>query len=238
MVRAPLLRSMYLFRTCWGNRFENSYRRRPCSSQNGIFNDFELSRRYVEVVDTAADGREAYQKVMQHKPDVLIMDLSMPPGESGLIATSKIAESFPDTKILILTMYDDEEYLFHVLKNGAKGYILKNAPDEQLVLAVRTVYQGDTYVDMKMTTSLVNEFVNNSKSEEEATNDPFKILSKRELEILPLVAKGYGNKEIAEKLFVSVKTVEAHKTHIMTKLDLKSKPELVEYALKKKLLEF
>ncbi len=229
---------MYLFRTCWGNRFENSYRRRPCSSQNGIFNDFELSRRYVEVVDTAADGREAYQKVMQHKPDVLIMDLSMPPGESGLIATSKIAESFPDTKILILTMYDDEEYLFHVLKNGAKGYILKNAPDEQLVLAVRTVYQGDTYVDMKMTTSLVNEFVNNSKSEEEATNDPFKILSKRELEILPLVAKGYGNKEIAEKLFVSVKTVEAHKTHIMTKLDLKSKPELVEYALKKKLLEF
>ncbi|SQJ06378.1 response regulator of the two-component regulatory [Staphylococcus auricularis] len=162
----------------------------------------------------------------------------MPPGESGLIATSKIAESFSDTKILILTMYDDEEYLFHVLKNGAKGYILKNAPDEQLVLAVRTVYQGDTYVDMKMTTSLVNEFVNNSKSEEEATNDPFKILSKRELEILPLVAKGYGNKEIAEKLFVSVKTVEAHKTHIMTKLDLKSKPELVEYALKKKLLEF
>lgn len=151
----------------------------------------------MEVVDTAADGREAYQKVMQHKPDVLIMDLSMPPGESGLIATSKIAESFPDTKILILTMYDDEEYLFHVLKNGAKGYILKNAPDEQLVLAVRTVYQGDTYVDMKMTTSLVNEFVNNSKSEEEATNDPFKILSKRELEILPLVAKGYGNKEIA-----------------------------------------
>lgn len=106
------------------------------------------------------------------------------------------------------------------------------------MLAVRTVYQGDTYVDMKMTTSLVNEFVNNSKSEEEATNDPFKILSKRELEILPLVAKGYGNKEIAEKLFVSVKTVEAHKTHIMTKLDLKSKPELVEYALKKKLLEF
>ena len=192
----------------------------------------------MEVVDTAADGREAYQKVMQHKPDVLIMDLSMPPGESDLIATSKIAESFPDTKILILTMYDDEEYLFHVLKNGAKGYILKNAPDEQLVLAVRTVYQGDTYVDMKMTTSLVNEFVNNSKSEEEATNDPFKILSKRELEILPLVAKGYGNKEIAEKLFVSVKTVEAHKTHIMTKLDLKSKPELVEYALKKKLLEF
>lgn len=192
----------------------------------------------MEVVDTAADGVEAYQKVMQHQPDVLIMDLSMPPGESGLIATSKIVESFPDTKILILTMYDDEEYLFHVLRNGAKGYILKNAPDEQLISAVRTVYRGDTYIDPKMTTSLVNEFVNNTGQDANSTNDPFRILSKRELEILPLIAKGYGNKEIAEKLFVSVKTVEAHKTHIMQKLNLKSKPELVEYALKKKLLDF
>ncbi len=193
----------------------------------------------MEVVATAADGVEAYQKVLEYKPDVLILDLSMPPGESGLVATSKISESFPETKILILTMYDDEEYLFHVLKSGAKGYILKNAPDEQLILAVRTVYKGETYVDMKMTTSLVNEFINQSHQEEVSySSDPFKILSKRELEILPLIAKGYGNKDIAEKLFVSVKTVEAHKTHIMNKLNLKSKPELVEYALKKKLLEF
>lgn len=192
----------------------------------------------MEVVGTAADGVEAYQKIMEYKPDVLIMDLSMPPGESGLIATSKISESFPETKILILTMFDDEEYLFHVLRNGAKGYILKNAPDEQLLLAIRTVYQGETYVDMKLTTSLVNEFVNNSFQDTQASNDPFKILSKREIEILPLIAKGYGNKDIAQKLFVSVKTVEAHKTHIMQKLDLKTKPELVEYAMKKKLVDF
>lgn len=188
----------------------------------------------MEVVATAADGVEAYQKVLEYRPDVLILDLSMPPGESGLVATSKISESFPETKILILTMYDDEEYLFHVLKSGAKGYILKNAPDEQLILAVRTVYRGETYIDMKLTTSLVNEFINQSNQEEvNYSSDPFKVLSKRELEILPLIAKGYGNKEIAEKLFVSVKTVEAHKTHIMNKLNLKSKPELVEYALKK-----
>lgn len=191
----------------------------------------------MEVVGTAADGVEAYQKVMEHEPDVLIMDLSMPPGESGLIATSKILDSFPNTKILILTMYDDEEYLFHVLRSGASGYILKNAPDEQLLLAIRTVYQGETYIDPKMTTSLVKEFVHSS-NDGEYSNDPFKVLSKRELEILPLIAKGYGNKDIAEKLFVSVKTVEAHKTRIMDKLNLKSKPELVEYALKKKLLDF
>ncbi|WP_281198841.1 nitrate respiration regulation response regulator NreC [Staphylococcus schleiferi] len=191
----------------------------------------------MEVVGTAADGVEAYQKVMKYEPDVLIMDLSMPPGESGLIATSKILDRFPNTKILILTMYDDEEYLFHVLRSGASGYILKNAPDEQLLLAIRTVYQGQTYIDPKMTTSLVKEFVQSSQ-DESYSNDPFKILSKRELEILPLIAKGYGNKDIAEKLFVSVKTVEAHKTRIMDKLNLKSKPELVEYALKKKLLDF
>lgn len=190
----------------------------------------------MEVVATAADGIEAHQMVAKHRPDVLIMDLSMPPGESGLIATGKIKEDFPETKILILTMYDDEEYLFHVLRNGANGYILKNAPDEELLQAVRTVNAGATYIDPKMATSLVNELITHDDANNK--NDPFKILSKRELEILPLIAKGYGNKEISEMLFISVKTVEAHKARIMDKLELKSRPELVEYAMKKKLLDF
>nr|WP_263314954.1 nitrate respiration regulation response regulator NreC [Mammaliicoccus sp. Marseille-Q6498] len=192
----------------------------------------------MEVVATAADGIEAYQMVSKHRPDVLIMDLSMPPGESGLIATGKISEDFKDTKILILTMFDDEEYLFHVLRNGAKGYILKNAPDEELIHAVRTIYNGEMYIDSKVTSSLVNELMNPSKDLEHKSKDPFKVLSQRELEILPLIAKGYGNKDIAEKLFVSVKTIEAHKARIMEKLNLKSRPELVEYAMKKKLLDF
>ena len=113
----------------------------------------------MEVVATAADGIEAYQMVAKHSPDVLIMDLSMPPGESGLIATGKISDDFKQTKILILTMYDDEEYLFHVLRSGAKGYILKNAPDEELIHAVRTIYRGDMYIDSKVTSSLVNELL-------------------------------------------------------------------------------
>ena len=192
----------------------------------------------MEVVATAADGIEAYQMVAKHKPDVLIMDLSMPPGESGLIATGKISEDFKETKILILTMFDDEEYLFHVLRNGAKGYILKNAPDEELIHAVRTVYKDEMYIDSKVTSALVNELVTPSNQSDTNSNDPFKILSQRELEILPLIAKGYGNKDIAEKLFVSVKTIEAHKARIMDKLNLKSRPELVEYAMKKKLLDF
>lgn len=190
----------------------------------------------MEVVATAADGLEAYDLVAQHRPDVLLMDLSMPPGESGLIATGKINEDFPETKIVILTMYDDEEYLFHVLKNGASGYVLKNSPDEELFSAIRTVYDGGTYIQPSMATSLVREFV--KKDGETIETDPFKILSKREIEVLPLVAKGYGNKEIAEKLYISVKTVEAHKAKLMEKLNLKSRPELVEYALKKKFLNF
>lgn len=189
----------------------------------------------MEVVDTAADGMEAYQKVAQHEPDVLLLDLSMPPGESGLIATGRIHEDFPSTKILILTMHDDDEYLFHLLKNGAAGYILKNAPDQELIAAIRTVKNNGTYISPKMTNSLVREFIKNGEANQD---DRLEILSKRELEILPLVAKGYGNKEIAEMLYISVKTVEAHKAKIMEKLNLKSKPELVEYALKKKLLEF
>ncbi|WP_239734433.1 nitrate respiration regulation response regulator NreC [Mammaliicoccus sp. G-M28] len=191
----------------------------------------------MEVVATAADGIEAYQMVAKHEPDVLIMDLSMPPGESGLIATGKISDDFKNTKILILTMFDDEEYLFYVLRSGAKGYILKNAPDEELINAVRTIHRGNMYIDSKVTSSLVNELVN-PKQDGVHHSDPFKILSQRELEILPLIAKGFGNKEIAEKLFVSVKTIEAHKARIMDKLDLKSRPELVEYAMKKKLLDF
>jgi two-component system response regulator NreC len=190
----------------------------------------------MEVVALAADGIEAYRMVAKHQPDILILDLSMPPGESGLIATGKIKEDFPQTKILILTMHDDEEYLFYVLKNGASGYMLKNAPDEELLLAIRTIYTGGTYIHPKMATSLVREFVNKDQNIKQA--DPFEMLSKREIEVLPLIAKGYGNKEIAQKLFISVKTVEAHKAKIMSKLNLKSRPELVEYAMKKKLLNF
>lgn len=190
----------------------------------------------MEVIATAADGIEAYAAVAKHQPDLLVMDLSMPPGESGLIATGKIKEDYPDTKILILTMHDDEEYLFHILKSGASGYVLKNAPDEELLLAIRTVHAGGTYIHPKMATSLVREFIKHDKSG--SSEDPFELLSKRELEILPLIAKGYGNKEVAEKLFISVKTVEAHKAKIMDKLQLKNRPELVEYALRKKLLDF
>ncbi|GAB3066177.1 response regulator [Salinicoccus sesuvii] len=191
----------------------------------------------MEVIGTAADGRQAFDKVKALGPDVLLMDLSMPPGESGLFAASRINDTFPEVKILILTMYDDEEYIVHTFKSGAKGYILKNSPDDELIRAIRKVYSGERYVDPVLMDENIERLLNNEVLPKQA-GEPFSILTRRELEILPLIAKGYGNKDIAEMLFVSVKTVEAHKSRIMEKLELASRPELVEYAMKKKLIDF
>ncbi|MCC4722653.1 response regulator transcription factor [Salinicoccus sp. RF5] len=191
----------------------------------------------MEVVGTAADGRQAFEKVKELGPDVLLMDLSMPPGESGLFAASRIHDAFPDIKILILTMYDDEEYIRHTFRSGAKGYILKNSPDEELIKAIRKIHEGERYIDPVLMDENMEKLLNDEDVPEKL-GQPFSILTKRELEILPLVAKGYGNKDIAEMLFVSVKTVEAHKARIMEKLSLSTRPELVEYAMKKKLIDF
>ncbi len=190
----------------------------------------------MEVVGTAADGRQAFEKVKALSPDVLLLDLSMPPGESGLFAASKIHDVFPEVKILILTMYDDEEYITHTFKSGALGYILKNSPDDELIKAIRTVAKGERYIDPVLMNETFEKFLATDEIPEH-DREPFNILTQRELEILPLVAKGYGNKDIAEMLFISVKTVEAHKSRIMDKLDLGSRPELVEYAMRKKLFD-
>lgn len=187
----------------------------------------------MEVIATAADGQEALRLVKDLTPDILLLDLSMPQGESGLIATGKIHQEVPETKIIILTMFAEEEYLFNVLKSGASGYVLKRSPDEELLTAIREVHRGGTYIDPEMATSLVREFVKYDKEE-----DSFHSLTIREQEILPLVAKGYGNKDIAKMLHISVKTVEVHKANMMDKLNLKTRPELLEYALKRKLIVF
>jgi two-component system response regulator NreC len=190
----------------------------------------------MEVVGFAADGREAYEQAMRLKPDVILMDISMPPGENGLSATMRIKEAAPDIHILVLTMHDDEEYLFRMLQAGASGYILKSAPDLDLITAIRTVSQGAAYLYPSATKALIQEFLHMvQKGEEQAK---FEVLTDREREVLVLIAKGYSNKEIAEQLIVSVKTVESHKAKIMEKLHLKTRPDLVRYAMKKGLLDF
>lgn len=187
----------------------------------------------MEVVGTASDGQEAFDLVAKLHPDILMLDISMPPGESGVITAGRVREAFPDTRIIMLTMYEDKEYLLYTVQIGASGYVLKNAQEDELLLAIRTVYAGSDYISREMVPYLVQGFVNRH----EEGDGSYLQLRGREVEVLSLIARGYGNKEISEKLFISVKTVESYKSRIMSKLRLKTRAELVEYALKKKLLQ-
>ncbi|WP_283094557.1 response regulator transcription factor [Paenibacillus sp. ATY16] len=190
----------------------------------------------MEVVAEASDGDEGIRTALQLKPDVVLMDLSMPQGKDGLTASAELKELLPDTAILILTMHDDDEYLFRAIHAGAAGYVLKNAPHEELLTAIRTIARGDAYLYPTATKRLMKEYVDRMQRGE--SGDLFHALSEREKEVLSLTAKGYANKEIAEMLVISVKTVETHKSNVMEKLGLKSRPELIKYAMKKGLLNF
>jgi two-component system response regulator NreC len=194
-------------------------------------------RHGIEVVGEASDGAEAIRMALELKPDVVLMDVSMPHGMDGLTATAELKQRLPETNILILTMHDDDEYLFRAIQIGASGYILKNAPHEELVSAIRSVAAGDAYLYPTATKRLMSEYLNRLKSGAEPP-DAYDRLSEREKEILGWIARGYSNKEIADHLVISVKTVETHKANLMEKLGLKTRPELIKFALKKGLLNF
>lgn len=181
------------------------------------------------VVGEAANGWEAFEKARALVPDLVLMDISMP-GMNGIEATERIKEALPQVKVLVLTIHADEFYLRHLLKAGASGYLVKQSPASELCHAIRTIHAGGVYVDPSLAHVLVDTFIRNGGTAGEE-------LSAREREVLRLVALGYGNKEIACHLHLSVKTVEAYKARIMEKLGLRSRAELVRYALMKGLLE-
>ncbi|MWC29906.1 response regulator [Paenibacillus sp. MMS18-CY102] len=190
----------------------------------------------LEVIAEASDGDEGIQAALELQPHVVLMDLSMPHGKDGLTAASELKEKLPDLAILVLTMHDDDEYLFRAIHAGAAGYVLKSAPHEELLTAIRSVAKGDAYLYPTATKRLMNEYVERIKRGE--SGDVYQSLSDREKEVLGLTAKGYANKEIAEQLVISVKTVETHKSNVMEKLGLRTRPELIKYAMKKGLLQF
>ncbi|KIL36100.1 histidine kinase [Cohnella kolymensis] len=190
----------------------------------------------MQVVGEAAEGDEAVSKAEELHPDVVLMDLSMPHGKDGLTATAELKKRLPDTAILILTMHDDEEYLFRAIHAGASGYILKSAPHEELLTAIRQISGGNAYLSPTATKRLMSDYLDKMKNGEHAGT--YESLSDREKEILAKVAQGYSNKEIAEQLIISVKTVESHKSNLMEKLDLRTRPALVKFAMKKGLLNF
>jgi two-component system, NarL family, response regulator NreC len=189
----------------------------------------------IEVIGEASEGNEGIKKALKLKPNVVVMDLSMPHGKDGLTATAELKKQLPETNILILTMHDDEEYLFRAVQAGASGCILKSAPHDELMAAIESVANGDAYLHPAATKRLMEEYLGSIKHD---SHDTYHLLSEREKEVLTLVAKGYANKEIAEQLVISVKTVETHKGNLMEKLQMKTRPELVEYAVKKGLLGY
>ena len=188
----------------------------------------------LEIVGEAANGTEAVERVTELRPDLVLMDIGMP-GLSSFEATRQIKKIRPDTKILFLTMYDDEDYLVQCMEVGASGYVLKDSPAQQLLAAIRDVHKGGSYLSPRMLSQLVDDFRSRIKT---AHRQPrFATLTTREKEILKFLAEGDSVKEIASGLNLSVKTVEAHKFNLMRKLDIHNKAHLVQYAIQKKIIK-
>jgi two-component system response regulator NreC len=188
----------------------------------------------LEVVGEAGDGREAVQCVENLRPDLVLMDLSMP-GKDGMEATREIKRRFPETKILALTVHDSEEYVLVALKAGADGYILKKATHAELVMAIRSVLAGEPYLSPGVSDKVIKGYLAGKKTLRGTAS--WDMLTPREMEVLKLIAEGYKSKEIAEHLFISVNTVEKHRNNIMKKLDLHSASGLTAFAIKKGLVK-
>jgi DNA-binding NarL/FixJ family response regulator len=183
----------------------------------------------IEVVGEAANGSEALKMVKELEPDVVLMDIAMPIMD-GLEATRRICKEFPRTKVLVLTQYDDKEYVFPVIEAGASGFISKVAASSELTSGIRSVYQGDSYLSPPVARLLIEDY---RRGGERVIHDPYEQLTDRERDVLKLVAEGHTTQEIADILVVSPKTVEGHKTNLMAKLGIHNRTELVKYAMRK-----
>lgn len=188
----------------------------------------------MEVIGEAQDGRQALQEVQRLQPDVVLMDITMP-DLNGIEATRQIKRIQPDVKILVLTMHEHDEYVFQALRAGASGYMLKEALDTELITAIHVIKSGQFYLSPTAQSVVVGDYLQRIHTGEE--RDSYSSLTEREREILKLLAEGRTNNQIAELLVISPKTVDTHRTHIMDKLNLHSRAELVKYAMRRGLLE-
>jgi len=186
----------------------------------------------LEIVGEARDGRQAMELVKQLKPDVLLMDVSMP-DMNGFDATSRVHQSDPSVKVLILTMHDEEELVVRCLEAGAAGYILKDVPAAQLLYAIETVQKGERYLSPVVLKKVIEGYAKNTSGRPQTSYDR---LSPREREVLKLLAEGLSVKDIAARLDLSVKTVDVHKTNLMKKIDVHDRSQLIKYAIQKKLI--
>lgn len=191
-----------------------------------------LSEPTLQLVGEATGGYEAIKMVADLRPDVLVLDLSMPDLD-GIAVTRQLKPSYPDLKILILTLHEDEALLREAIKSGASGYILKRAAEAELISAIQIVMRGDMYVDPSMLRSLIEE----KPSLTNARHESVEPLTPRETEVLKLIVQGYTNRQVGEELNISIRTVEGHRANLSGKLGLRSRVELVRYAREHGLLD-
>jgi two-component system response regulator NreC len=188
----------------------------------------------IDVVGEAEDGRWAVEQARRLRPHVVLMDIAMPL-LNGLEATRQIKRDFPDTHVLILTMHDDAEYVGRVLDAGASGYVLKHAAGHELVNAIRAVAGGGAFFSPMVARHVLEGYIGGRDGA--ARHDPYDDLTPREREVLQLIAEGHTNRQIAEMLTLSIKTVKTHRLHLMKKLDLHDRGELIKYAIQKGIIQ-
>ena len=186
----------------------------------------------LEVVAEAEDGAEAVEKALAEDVHLAILDVSMP-RKTGIQAAAELHKRRPELRVVMLSMHDSEQFLFESLKAGASGYVLKSAADTDIVDAVRAAMRGDSYLYPSAVTAIVRDYVDRGGRGEE----PFDVLTPRELEVLKLIAEAHTSKEIAEQLWISVKTVERHRQNILDKLGMRDRVELTRYAIRRGLIQ-
>lgn len=194
---------------------------------------FLKQRKNFQIIGEASNGIEAVKKTKELNPDIVLMDIGMP-GMDGLEATKLIVKNNPAIKIIALTVHDEEGYVLEVIHSGAKGYLLKNTTSDELINAVEMVFNGELYYSREVSQVVVQQYYKTLEKHEELNSLN---LTAREKEVLKLIANGLQNKEIAEKLFLSIRTVEAHRDSIKKKLKINSTAGLIKYAIKIGLIE-
>src|SRR5690625_1698099 len=194
-----------------------------------INNKTDMKVKYV-----AEDGNEAVQKALKHQPDIVIMDLNMPK-KNGLLAMKQISEANKNIKLIALTMHEEKEYIFRALQAGASSYLLKSHGEHEFIEAIRTVYNGEAYLYPNATKLLLEDYMEKAKS---SGGNHMEKLTGREQEILSYLALGYTNREVAEQLYLSIKTIESHRSNIMEKLNLRTRSDLVKYAMEHGYIDF